>query len=82
MTVEDKARRHWAAVRNRMDFDPVAILCDGIQRACLTVDLHCSDLGMRHPKRLGQMLDRLVFVEVDGDHLVSLISRQEIIQPA
>jgi hypothetical protein len=65
-----------------MQFDPVAILRDGAQRSCLTVDLHVSDLGVRHSERLCQMLDRLASAEVHGDHPVPLISKQKIVQPA
>src|SRR5687768_6662148 len=57
--VEQEARLERASIWDRMDLDLVSILGDRRERSLLTIDLHVSNLRMRHPQRLHQMLDGL-----------------------
>src|SRR5215212_5177599 len=80
MIIKDKARLYWTAVWNGMHFDLVSILRDGTQRSLLTIDLHPSHLGMRHTKRLRQMLNRLAPMKIERNDLILLISSQKVVQ--
>jgi hypothetical protein len=82
MTIEHKARFDGMTILNGMDLHPISILRDVTRRFLPTIDLDLSDLRVRHPQRLRQMLHRLPFPELDDDLTPSFLPWQKIIQPA
>ncbi len=80
MIIEHKARLHGTSIWDGMDVDLVTILGDRIQRSFLTIDLYRSDLRVRHPQRLSQMLHGLSLAKLHLDRLAPLIARQKIVQ--
>ena len=82
MTIQDKAGLNGTAIRHGEQLHPVAIPGDVSECPHLTVDLHGSDLRVRHAKRLCQMFDRLPAAKIYVDGLLSLVSWKEIVQPA
>ena len=82
MTVKQEARLDGTAIFDGMDFDSISVLCDSPQRLIPPVDLYLSDLRVRHSQRLGQMLDGLPPSKVNSDLTLSLVSSDEIVQPA
>ena len=80
MVIEQKARLDETSVLDGVDLHLVFIPSDRTERSLATIDLHPSDLRMRHPQRLNQVLERLFPAKLHTDDSFSLIARQEISQ--
>ncbi len=80
MIVEQEVRLDGTSVLHGINLNLVPILGDRTQRSLLTVDLHVSDLRVRHSQRLCEMLNRLPSVKIHAQALFPLIGRQEIFQ--
>jgi hypothetical protein len=81
MTIEQKTWLNGTAILDGMNFDSISILCDPAWRTVLTIDLYSSELRMRYPQRLNQVLEALSFPELEGNLLSLLILWQEVVQP-